>query len=65
MTHGSASRRRAMWLGLTAMVLATAVAVPIASSIGDPANQYTQTNLISDIPGVARITDPNLVNPWG
>ena len=54
-----------MWLGLTAMVLATAVAVPIASSIGDPANQYTQTNLISDIPGVARITDPNLVNPWG
>ena len=24
-----------------------------------------QTNLISDIPGVARITDPNLVNPWG
>lgn len=28
-------------------------------------NAYVQTNLISDIPGVARITDPNLVNPWG
>jgi uncharacterized protein (TIGR03118 family) len=26
---------------------------------------YTQTNLISDIPGVAAVTDPNLVNPWG
>jgi uncharacterized protein (TIGR03118 family) len=52
-------------LALTALVTAVAVAVPIASSIGDPANQYTQTNLISDIPGVARITDPNLVNPWG
>jgi uncharacterized protein (TIGR03118 family) len=24
-----------------------------------------QTNLVSDIAGVARFTDPNLVNPWG
>lgn len=24
-----------------------------------------QTNLVSDIPGVAALTDPNLVNPWG
>jgi uncharacterized protein (TIGR03118 family) len=28
-------------------------------------NEYRQTNLLSDIPGVARNTDPNLVNPWG
>ena len=26
---------------------------------------FTQTNLISDIPGMAGITDSNLVNPWG
>jgi uncharacterized protein (TIGR03118 family) len=26
---------------------------------------YKQTNLISDIPGMAAATDPNLVNPWG
>jgi len=26
---------------------------------------YDQTNLVSDLPGVATITDPNLVNPWG
>lgn len=26
---------------------------------------YTQTNLVSDVPGVAAITDPNLKNPWG
>ena len=26
---------------------------------------YTQTNLVSDIPGMAAVTDPNLVNPWG
>src|SRR3989442_13114362 len=26
---------------------------------------YTRVNLVSDIAGVARFTDPNLVNPWG
>ena len=26
---------------------------------------YLQTNLVSDIPGLATITDPQLVNPWG
>ena len=26
---------------------------------------YVQTNLVSDIPGFASITDPNLNNPWG
>lgn len=27
--------------------------------------QYQQTNLVSDIPGLAAHTDPDLVNPWG
>jgi uncharacterized protein (TIGR03118 family) len=26
---------------------------------------FVQTNLVSDIPGLATITDPQLVNPWG
>ena len=26
---------------------------------------YVQTNLISDIAGLAEVTDPNLLNPWG
>jgi uncharacterized protein (TIGR03118 family) len=26
---------------------------------------YVQTNLVSDIPGLASFTDPNLKNPWG
>jgi uncharacterized protein (TIGR03118 family) len=30
-----------------------------------PISGYTQTNLVSDIPGLAAVTDPNLVNPWG
>ena len=26
---------------------------------------YTRVNLVSDIAGVARFTDANLMNPWG
>jgi uncharacterized protein (TIGR03118 family) len=29
------------------------------------AQRFTQTNLVSDLPGNALHTDPNLVNPWG
>jgi uncharacterized protein (TIGR03118 family) len=28
-------------------------------------NEYLQTNLVSDIPGMATTTDPNLKNAWG
>src|SRR5215471_6343889 len=31
----------------------------------DRGQVYTRVNLVSDIAGVARFTDPNLVNPWG
>jgi uncharacterized protein (TIGR03118 family) len=30
-----------------------------------PPTSFTQTNLVSDIPGMAANTDRNLVNPWG
>jgi uncharacterized protein (TIGR03118 family) len=30
-----------------------------------PSGGYTQVNLASDMPGLARVTDSNLVNPWG
>ncbi|HVR21693.1 MAG TPA: TIGR03118 family protein [Candidatus Polarisedimenticolia bacterium] len=29
------------------------------------AQNYTQTNLVSNKPGVAPVTDPNLINSWG
>src|SRR6266404_6005298 len=29
------------------------------------AQKYVQTNLVSDIPGLAATPDPNLVNAWG
>jgi uncharacterized protein (TIGR03118 family) len=43
-----------------AIALAT-FAVPGISN----AQHYTQKNLVSDIPGLATTTDPNLKNPWG
>jgi uncharacterized protein (TIGR03118 family) len=54
-----------MGAALATALAAVGIAIPVATSAGAPTNQYQQTNLISDIPGVARITDPNLVNPWG
>jgi uncharacterized protein (TIGR03118 family) len=48
--------------------LALALAGPAAAHDhggGKGANVYKKRNLVSDIDGVARITDPNLVNPWG
>jgi uncharacterized protein (TIGR03118 family) len=59
--------KRRWWIGGLALVAAVAAgAVPFAATAADPtAVEYKQTNLISDIPGVARITDPNLVNSWG
>jgi uncharacterized protein (TIGR03118 family) len=67
--------RRMMTVAATAGALLFAIALP-ASAAAKPAsaammasglfeNEYRQTNLVSDIPGVARNTDPNLVNPWG
>jgi uncharacterized protein (TIGR03118 family) len=45
-------------------LLALAVAGPAAAH-GGGNDVYKKRNLVSDIDGVARITDPNLVNPWG
>jgi uncharacterized protein (TIGR03118 family) len=44
----------------TLCTLALAFASPFAH-----ADSFTQTNLVSDIPGKANTTDPNLINPWG
>jgi hypothetical protein len=29
------------------------------------ADGFSQTNLVSNLPGLATVTDPNLKNPWG
>ena len=48
--------------GVLTMALVLALSSPAAAK---EKNAYQQTNLVSDIPGLAANTDPNLVNPWG
>ena len=50
--------------GLSALALVFA-GPAAANGGGKGADVYKKRNLVSDIDGVARITDPNLVNPWG
>lgn len=44
------------------LIFTLALTVP---SVCSAQNSYSQHNLVSDIPGLATHTDPNLVNPWG
>jgi uncharacterized protein (TIGR03118 family) len=39
--------------------------LPSAWSLSWADTLYQQTNLVSDVPGLAQLTDPNLINPWG
>lgn len=41
------------------------VAVPLVAPPAGAQNRFAQTNLVSDLPGMAAFTDPDLVNPWG
>src|ERR1700731_853987 len=57
--------RRLLTVGLT---LATAVGLTlpaVGASAGVARGSFQQTNLVSNVPGLARVTDPNLQNPWG
>jgi uncharacterized protein (TIGR03118 family) len=54
--------RARLLLALAAAALLVTLPAPRAGAAG---NSYRQLNLVSDIPGKAQLTDPNLVNPWG
>ena len=47
--------------------LATATSLVLSLAFSSPAHaqHYTQVNLVANTSGVAPVTDPNLVNPWG
>ncbi len=47
------------------VLLMTLPGIVCAATAPAPANAYVQHNLVADLPGVADVTDPNLVNPWG
>src|SRR5262249_52931568 len=40
-------------------------AAAFLASVAPASADLRQTNLVSDIPGLARVTDPSLVNSWG
>jgi uncharacterized protein (TIGR03118 family) len=50
---------------LAAAVLALALAAAAPVPAAPPGGEYTVTPLVSDVPGAAAVTDPNLVNGWG
>src|SRR5262249_8294102 len=54
-----------MTLGRRFTVLIAATALIAATSGHARAAGYKQTNLVSNIPGLAQFTDPTLLNPWG
>jgi uncharacterized protein (TIGR03118 family) len=41
------------------------IAIALQTNAGLAQNAYSVHNLVSDLPGTADFTDPNLVNPWG
>jgi uncharacterized protein (TIGR03118 family) len=54
------ARLTARWVPRLVLALASATLVSTSARA-----QYVQTNLVSDIPGLAANTDPQLKNPWG
>jgi uncharacterized protein (TIGR03118 family) len=49
-------------LALGVVIAALIATVPLQAAAG---NSYTVTPLVSDVPGAAPVTDPDLVNAWG
>jgi uncharacterized protein (TIGR03118 family) len=58
--HG-AFKRSTVVLG----VLALALVAALHAAAGPPGGDFKVTPLVSDIPGAAPLTDPDLVNGWG
>jgi uncharacterized protein (TIGR03118 family) len=59
--------RSLRWLLAISLISVVALAGPTPADVtfAQATNAYHQTNLVSDVPGLAAVTDPNLVNPWG
>jgi uncharacterized protein (TIGR03118 family) len=48
-----------------AVLLSTLAFAPSQAWAKQGTNKYAQTNLVSDVPGLAAVEDPVLINPWG
>ncbi|HEX2912752.1 MAG TPA: TIGR03118 family protein [Chloroflexia bacterium] len=60
-----AGKRLALLSSTLLLLVFLLPAVASARDHDDEAGFYTQQNLVSDIPGLAALTDSNLRNPWG
>jgi uncharacterized protein (TIGR03118 family) len=70
LTQQSSSFRRLptrLFGGLALVAAGFLIPLGVGAAAPPPsaAGTVLQTNLVSDLPGVAAVTDPNLVNPWG
>src|ERR1051326_860572 len=54
---------RSLMVGIVCLL--AVLLVPPRAAWSAANSVYVQTNLVSDIPGFAQSTDPNLKNPWG
>jgi uncharacterized protein (TIGR03118 family) len=63
MTAKTIGTQREITLIVSLMGAAGLLAASAAPAFAD--TLFNQTNLVSDIPGLAKVTDPNLVNAWG
>jgi uncharacterized protein (TIGR03118 family) len=64
--HGLWNHGSARWIRLTLALLLVAGMGAIGSLPAQAATTtFEQVNLVSNIPGLALTTDPDLVNPWG
>ncbi|MDQ1720973.1 MAG: hypothetical protein QOI26_707 [Pseudonocardiales bacterium] len=66
--HG---RRAVLLAAVATLTLSSVAATPAGAAARQGSDSrhaedgYRQINLVSDVPGMARILDPNLVNAWG
>src|SRR6266404_4587567 len=62
---GKSNRAVRMLIVAFAVCAITAIVPRLLSVTAPLPPTFTQTNLVSDVPGMAKTADPNLVNPWG
>jgi uncharacterized protein (TIGR03118 family) len=61
--HGALYKRSMVVLGVLSVALVAALHA--SAGPGPPGGEYTVTPLVSNVPGKAPLTDPDLVNGWG
>jgi len=53
-------KRKSLFPAILGLVLSFGIISAVAQT-----NSYQETNLVSDMAGVANNIDPDLINPWG